>query len=104
MLLNDLKNEGIETGIISNGNRAEVDSLLDDPTFLNQFKVIVMSGDPEVGGVSKPSPKIFNVALSKMSVVLGREVNPLETTFLTETVQHFRVYVSLYSLGIQEIL
>ena len=100
MLLNDLKSEGIETGIISNGNRAEVDSLLDDPTFLNQFKVIVMSDDPEVGGMSKPQPKIFNVALSKMSVVLGREVNPIETTFLTETVQHFRVYVSLYSLGI----
>ena len=40
-LLNNLENKGIEMGIISDGNRPMLDSLLDDPSFLDRFKAIV---------------------------------------------------------------
>jgi hypothetical protein len=49
--------------------------------------------------MEKPKAKIFDVALSKMSAVLVYDINPSDTAFLTETVEHFKVYNSLYSLG-----
>lgn len=104
MLLHDLKSKGIEIGIISDGSRSLLDELLDDNGFLNRFRIVVMSDDPEVGGVLKPRAKIFDVALSKMSASLGQVVNPSETAFLTETVEHFKVYNFLYSIGVRETI
>jgi FMN phosphatase YigB (HAD superfamily) len=104
MLLDSLKRKGIEAGIISDGSRSMVDELLDDKSFLNRFRIVVMSGDPEVGGVLKPRAKIFDVALSKMSASLGQDVNPSETAFLTETVEHFKVYNLLYGIGVRDII
>ena len=39
-----------------------------------------------------------------MSDILGFEVNPKETAFLTEKVEHFKVYNFLYTLGISDII
>jgi hypothetical protein len=103
-LLNNLKIKGIEVGIISNGNRSDLNLLLADQNLLNKFKVIVMSGDVEVGGIEKPKAKIFNVAIAKMSDILGFDLNPMETAFITETVEHFKVYNFLYTMGLKNII
>ena len=103
-LLQNLKTKGIEVGIISDGNRSDLNLLLDDQNLLNKFKVIVMSGDGEVGGIEKPKAKIFNVAIAKMSNILGFALNPMETAFITETVEHFKVYNFLYTLGLKNII
>ena len=103
-LLQNLKTKGIEVGIISDGNRSDLNLLLADQTLLNKFKVIVMSGDEAVGGIEKPKAKIFNVAIAKMSNILGFALNPMETAFITETVEHFKVYNFLYTLGLKNII
>jgi hypothetical protein len=104
ILLNNIKTKGIEVGIISNGNRSDLNLLLADQNLLNKFKVIVMSGDVEVGGIEKPKAKIFNVAIAKMSDILGFDLNPMETAFITETSEHFKVYNFLYTLGLKNII
>jgi hypothetical protein len=63
-----------------------------------------MSGDIEVGGIEKPKAKIFNAAIAKMSGILGFNLNPMETAFITETVEHFKVYNFLYTMGLKNII
>ena len=103
-ILSNLKQKGIELGVISNGNRIELNNLLADPNLLNKFRVVVMSQDPEVGGIGKPKAKIFNIAIAKMSNILGFELYPMETAFLTEQVEHFKVYNFLYTSGLNQII
>lgn len=63
-----------------------------------------MSGYVEVGGIEKPKAKIFNIAIAKMSDILGFDLNPMETAFITETSEHFKVYNFLYTLGLKNII
>lgn len=63
-----------------------------------------MSEDDEVGGIRKPKAKIFNVGISKISRALGFNLDPSETAFLTENVEHFKAYDFLYTLGLKEII
>jgi beta-phosphoglucomutase-like phosphatase (HAD superfamily) len=102
-ILSKLKGKGLEIAVISDGNRSDL-TLLADPTILDRFKVIVMSGDDEVGGIQKPKAKIFNIGISKMSKALGFPLDPTETAFLTENVEHFKAYNFLYTLGLKEII
>ena len=39
-----------------------------------------------------------------MSNILGFALNPMETAFITETVEHFKVYNFLYTLGLKILL
>ena len=103
-ILNKLKGKGLEIAVISDGNISDLSTLLADPTILDRFKVIVMSDDDEVGGIRKPKAKIFNVGLSKMSNALGFTLDPSETAFLTENVEHFKAYNFLYTLGLKKII
>ncbi len=103
-ILSNLKGKGLEIGIISDGNRSQLNAWLADPTLLNRVKVVVMSDDEEVGGIRKPKAKIFNVAMAKMSNDLGFDLNPSETALLTETIEHFKVYNFLYTLGLKKII
>lgn len=66
--------------------------------------MIVTSDDDEVGGIRKPKAKIFNVGIAKMSSALGFDLDPSETALLTETVEHFKVYNFLYTLGLKKII
>jgi hypothetical protein len=103
-ILSKLKEKGLEIAVISDGNRSQLSTLLADPAILDRFKVIVMSDDDEVGGIRKPKAKIFNVGIAKMSNALGFELDPSETALLTETVEHFKVYNFLYTLGLKKII
>jgi Haloacid dehalogenase-like hydrolase len=103
-ILSKLKGKGLEIAVISDGNRSKLNNLLADPTILDRFKVIVMSDDNEVGGIRKPKAKIFNVGIAKMSSALGFDLDPSETALLTETVEHFKVYNFLYTLGLKKII
>ena len=103
-ILSNLKARGLEMGIISDGSTSQLETLLADPTLLDRFKVVVMSDDEEVGGVRKPKARIFNVALTKMSNALGFDLNPSETALLTETIEHFKVYNFIYTLGLNKIM
>src|SRR6476620_973065 len=69
-ILNNLQRSKIEIGIISDGSRADLDNLIEDQTLLSNFRVIVMSKDDDVQA-SEPDQKIFNKAISKMSLELG---------------------------------
>jgi predicted HAD superfamily phosphohydrolase YqeG len=42
IILKNLKENGIEIGIISDGSRSQLNNLLANPLLLNRFKVIVM--------------------------------------------------------------
>jgi hypothetical protein len=77
---------------------------LADPTILDRFRVVVMSDDDEVGGIPKPKAKIFNVGITKMSKALAFNLDPSETAFLTENVEHFKAYNFLYTLGLKKII
>ena len=103
IILKNLKENGIEIGIISDGSRSQVNNLLANPSLLNKFKVIVMSDD-QAGGTRKPKAKIFNIALNEMSNALGFNLDPTETALLTETIDHFKVYNFLYTLGLKDII
>ncbi|HKG87895.1 MAG TPA: hypothetical protein VKA95_06175, partial [Nitrososphaeraceae archaeon] len=74
------------------------------PSFLDKFRVVVMSDDSEVGGARKPHARIFNVAISKMKKVLNTSLNLSETALLTETIEHFKAYNLLYSLDGRKII
>jgi FMN phosphatase YigB (HAD superfamily) len=50
-----------------------------------------MSEDDDIQA-SKPDPKIFTAALSKMSSELGMALNASDTAFIGENIQHFREY------------
>jgi hypothetical protein len=39
-----------------------------------------------------------------MSDILGFDLNPMETAFITETIEHFKVYNFLYTLGLKNII
>ena len=56
-ILSNLKEKGVEIGIISDGNRSLLNACLADPNLLNRVKVVVMSDDEEVGGIRKPKAK-----------------------------------------------
>ena len=56
-ILSKLKQKGIKMGIISDGSRTDLDNLLADPSLLNAFQLVVMSEDPDVGGVEKAKKK-----------------------------------------------
>ena len=103
-ILSNLEKKGIALGIISDGNRQYVQNLLDDQNFLLRFKVIVMSDDNEVGGIRKPNSKIFDIAISKMRAALGEDLHSSETVFITETIDHFKVYNILYASRLKEII
>jgi Haloacid dehalogenase-like hydrolase len=103
-ILSKLKENGVEIAVISDGSRSELNNLLADPTILDRFKVIVMSDDDEVGGIRKPKAKIFNLGIAKMGSALGFDLDPSETALLTETVEHFKVYNFLYTLGLKKII
>ncbi len=103
-ILSKLKGKGLELAVISDGNWSQLSTLLADPTLLDRFKLILMSDDDEVGGIRKPKAKIFNVALAKMSSLLGFDLDPSETALLTETVEHFKVYNFLYTSGLKNII
>ena len=103
-ILSKLKQKGIKMGIISDGSRTDLDNLLADPSLLNAFQLVVMSEDSDVGGVEKAKKKIFNVAIDKMGHKLGFGLKPKETAFLTENVEHFKVYNFLYTLGLKNII
>ena len=52
-ILKSLEDRGLGIGIISDGNRSQINSLLADPTLLDRFNVVVMSGDKECWSGSK---------------------------------------------------
>jgi len=90
-ILKDLEKRKIEVGIISDGSRTDLDNLIEDQNLLSKFKVIIMSEDDDVQA-SKPDPKIFNKAISKMSSALGIQLKAFDTAFISENIPHFRKY------------
>jgi FMN phosphatase YigB (HAD superfamily) len=90
-LLKDIEKMRIEIGIISDGSRTDLNNLVEDQNLLSKFKVIIMSEDDDVQA-SKPDPKIFNRALSKMSSELGIQLKASDTAFVSENIHHFRKY------------
>jgi FMN phosphatase YigB (HAD superfamily) len=66
-ILSNLKAKGLEIWIISDGNRSQINTWLDDPILLDRFMVVVMSDDEEVGEIRKPKAKIFKVVIDKRS-------------------------------------
>ena len=90
-ILKDLERRKIEIGIISDGNRTDLDNLIEDKNLLSKFKVVIMSEDDDIQA-SKPDPKIFNAALSKMSSKLGGALKAPDTAFISENIQHFTEY------------
>jgi Haloacid dehalogenase-like hydrolase len=103
-ILTNLKAKGIELGVISDGSRSQLETLLVDQSLLDRFRIIVMSDDEDVGGIRKPKAKIFSVAIAKMRSALGFDLIPSQTAFLTETVDHFKVYNFLYTMGLKRII
>jgi FMN phosphatase YigB (HAD superfamily) len=90
-IVKDLERRKIEIGIISDGSRTDLDNLIEDQNLLSKFKVVVMSEDDDVQA-SKPDPKIFNMALSKMSSQLEMQIKASDTAFISEDIHHFRKY------------
>jgi FMN phosphatase YigB (HAD superfamily) len=88
-ILKDLEKRKIEIGIISDGSRTDLDNLIDDQNLLSKFKVVIMSEDDDVQA-SKPDPKIFNKAISKMSSALGIQLKVLDTAFISENILSFQ--------------
>lgn len=103
-ILSNLKSKGIELAVVSDGNRSQLETMLADPTILQKFRLVIMSDDVDVGGIRKPQAKIFDVALAKMSSILGHELMPSETALLTETIDHFKAYNFLYTMGLRSII
>jgi len=103
-ILSNLKSKGVEVAIISDGDRSQLETLLADTTLLDKFRLVVMSDDADVGGITKPRAKIFNIAIAKMSRILGIDLVPSETAFLTETTDHFKAYNFLYTMGLRSII
>jgi FMN phosphatase YigB (HAD superfamily) len=62
-ILTDLERRKIAIGIISDGNRSDL-NLLEDRNLLSRFRIVVMSEDEDVQA-PKPDPKIFNKAISR---------------------------------------
>ena len=89
-ILTDLERRKIGIGIISDGNRSDL-NLLEDQNLLSRFRIIVMSEDEDVQA-PKPNPKIFNKAISKMRSEIGIELKASGTAFISENVNHFRIY------------
>jgi len=90
-ILKNLERRKIEIGIISDGSRADLNNLIEDQTLLSKFRVIVMSKDDDVQ-TSKPDPKIFDKAISKMRSEIGIQLKPSDTAFISENINHFRKY------------
>ena len=104
-IISSLKDRGLKIGIISNGSRSLFETLpnhqkLELNDLFNQFDVVILSGDPDIG-VEKPHKEIFEKAILK----LDSSLDPLDTTFIADDkdINHFKVYNFLFIQKLQEI-
>lgn len=95
-LIELLKLQDIPLGIITNvptdWDRQDLESILVDPSFLDDFEVVILSS---LAPASKPDPAIFNFSYAQLS-------NPApitQTAFVTETLAHIGNAINNPTLG-----
>lgn len=70
-LLNALRDRGLKLGIVSNSTRPEQTAKLQRLDIHQHFDTLVVSGDH---GIAKPDARLFQIALSELSVAAGETV------------------------------
>jgi len=83
---------GIITNVSPNWDLQDLESILVDPSFLDDFEVVILSS---LAPASKPDPAIFNYAYSQL-------INPApitQTAFVTETLSHIGNSIANPTLG-----
>jgi hypothetical protein len=105
-LITVLKNKGFILGIISDGSRNDLSRWLDEPNselslLFNKFSpnLIIMSDDDVEGQIRKPHKQIFEKALKS----LPSNIKASDSTFLTEDINHFKVYNLVFTQNLKDI-